>query len=286
MELSQSVIKEILYDRPEECHKGDFGYVALVGGSLEYSGAIRLAYLANAAMRAGAGVATAAAPRSICPYIISHILESTLYPLSDDSGEMIFVEDEFRRIADRYDCIAIGMGIGNTVQTQKAVRYLLENYKGILIIDADGLNALSAFPDRIRLLRESAAKVILTPHPGEFRRLQTGGESAAEFAEAAGCIVLLKGHVTTVTDGHISYQIKCGCAGMATAGSGDVLSGILAAVCAYNPDRLIEAVATGVHINGAAGELAQSQSCDITMTSADTASCVKEVIRRIRTDRI
>ena len=276
------VLKEVFKARPDDCHKGDFGYAALVGGSLEYSGAIRLAAMANAAVRSGAGVVTVAAPGSICPYIIPQILESTLYPLTDVSGEFVFVEEEFRKLAMRYDVIAVGMGIGNTGETKKAIQYLLENYRGILIIDADGLNALSRFEDRTDMLKKSPAKIVITPHPGEYARLQTGNEDAETFAGEAGCIVLLKGHITTVTDGKETYHIDRGCAGMATGGSGDVLSGILAAVCACHPDNLLEAAAAGAYINGAAGELAQAESCDITMSAGDTANCVKKAILEIR----
>ena len=220
-----TLARQMLKPRPEDSHKGDFGYIALIGGSLEYSGAIRLAAFANAAMRAGAGVATVAAPRSICNLIAPQILESTIFPLSDKDGELVFEKTEFDKLIARYDCIAFGMGIGNSDETQKTVEYLIKNYEGILIIDADGLNALSRFKNRIELLKQSKAEIILTPHPGEFKRLQTADESAEAFAEASGTVILLKGHTTTVTNGKRTYEITCGCAGMATAGSADVLSG-------------------------------------------------------------
>lgn len=273
--------KKMLKSRPEDSHKGDYGYVALIGGSLEYSGAIRLASMANVAMRSGAGVTTIAAPRSICNIIASQILESTVHPLSDENGEIVFTQSEFDKLISRYDCIAIGMGIGNTDETKQAIRYIIENYSGICIIDADGLNALAGMNDRVSLLKNSAAHIILTPHPGEFKRLQLNSETACEFAKKTGSIVLLKGHTTTVTDGDTTYDITCGCAGMATAGSGDVLSGILAAICASNHNELLQAVASGVYINGLAGEIAQKRSSDITMTSSDTANAVKEAILSI-----
>ena len=277
-----TLAKQMLATRPEDSHKGNFGYIALVGGSLEYSGAIRLASMANAAMRAGAGVATVAAPRSICSLIVPQILESTIYPLSDKGGELVFEKSEFDKLISKYDCIAVGMGIGNTEETRKAVDYLLTNYKGILIIDADGLNALAGFEDRIRKLKESNAQIILTPHVGEFKRLITNDESAEEFALKTDTIVLLKGHTTTVTNGMRTYKVTCGCAGMATAGSGDVLSGILSAICASNKKELMEAVAAGAYINGIAGEIAQKKSCDITMIASDTAGAVKEAIMKIK----
>lgn len=273
--------------RPAECHKGNFGYVALIGGSLEYSGAIRLAAMANSAMRSGAGVASVAAPRGIVPVIASAILEATILPLSDRDGELVFREEEFAPICRRYDCIAFGMGIGNSAETAKAVRYLLENYGGPLIVDADGLNAMSTLDHEI--IRNSDAKLILTPHVKEFSRLSglSVGEIKAqperyalELAKELRAVVLLKGSTTVVADGLRTFLTDRGCPGMATAGSGDVLSGILAAVCA-NTEDLTLAAAAGAYINGAAGELAQSRRSDVTMTAADTAAAVAETIESI-----
>ncbi|MDO4939953.1 MAG: NAD(P)H-hydrate dehydratase [Lachnospiraceae bacterium] len=278
--------RRMLGARAEDSHKGDYGYIALVGGSLEYSGAIRLASMANVAMRSGAGVTAIAAPGSICSLIVPQILESTLFPLADNNGEMVFAESDFDRLISRYDCIAVGMGMGNTDETGKAIRYLLENYEGILIIDADGLNALACMEDRVHRLKASEAKIILTPHPGEFGRLRVNDESAEEFAKETQTIVLLKGHTTTVTDGVKTYKITCGCAGMATAGSGDVLSGILSAICASHKNELLAATAVGVYINGVAGEIAQAESSDITMIASDTAKAVKEAVLKIRADKI
>lgn len=352
--------------RPPESNKGDFGYVALIGGSLEYSGAIRLAGIANseagtssreagtanavagipaaaaaadiegaagegddrrageapgstaaaadaaaspdglasranAAMRSGAGVATIAAPRSICPVIANSILEATLFPLSDDAGELRFEESEFARICRRYKCIAFGMGIGNSVETRKAVEYLLGHYGGTLIIDADGLNALASIERD--LIRGSAARLLLTPHVKEFSRLSGMSieDIKADPVSAACCladdlnaVVLLKGSTTVVAgpasdrtagnsetpDARRILMTGRGCPGMATAGSGDVLSGILAAIC-VNTDDLVLAGAAGAYINGAAGELAQSRRSAVTMTASDTARCVAEVIENI-----
>jgi NAD(P)H-hydrate epimerase len=298
--ISEEDFKTVFPVRPAECNKGDFGYVALIGGSLEYSGAIRLAALANAAMRSGAGVASVAAPRSICPVIANSILEATLIPLSDSSGRMVFKEDEFAAICRRYDCIAFGMGIANTPETAKAVEFLLRNYEKTLIIDADGLNAMAKL-DR-GIIRNTGASLVLTPHVKEFSRLSGMNveeikadpvSAAAGLADELEATVLLKGSTTVVTeprkgprpDMYQNQKIRRvfmtdrGCPGMATAGSGDVLSGILSAVCA-NAEDLTLAAAVGAYINGAAGELAQSRRSAVTMTAADTASAVAEIIER------
>ena len=289
--ITEEQVASLFPERPADCHKGSFGYVALVGGSIEYSGAIRLAAMANSAMRSGAGVATVAAPRSICPVIAPQIMEATLYPLSDENGELRFTESEFKGLCSRYDCITIGMGIGNSPETKEAIEYLLTHYDKKLIVDADGLNAMSELDHEI--IRNSEAKLVLTPHLKEFSRLsgmplpaaKADPEGAAKYlSEELDAVVLLKGSTTVVAGNGCVLKTDRGCAGMATAGSGDVLSGILSALCA-NTDDLVLAAAAGAYINGAAGELAQERRSDVTMTSADTAEHVAEVIEEIIRNR-
>ena len=287
--VTENDIRCCFRERAKDSNKGDFGYIALVGGSLPYSGAIRLAAMANCAMRAGAGVASIAAPRSLAHLIAENILESTIYPLSEEDGYIRFAESEFEGLLKRYRVIAIGMGIGKTGESAKCVEYLLKNYEGILIIDADGLNVLSEMDGEI--VRKSPAHIVLTPHLKEFSRLSgmdledvAEGEKAvlcSGLAKDLGCIVLLKGPITAVSDGETVYLVDRGCPGMATAGSGDVLSGILAAVLAYNPGDLLLATAAGAYINGVAGELAQERNGQISMTASDTALAVRDAINML-----
>ncbi len=276
-----------LPERKNFSNKSSYGYVALIGGSKKYSGAIRLAAMANAAMRAGAGVAMLAVPDSISPYIIPNILEATVYPLSDRGGEIVFNENELSALASRVKTIAFGMGIGLSDETEKVLSYLINNYKGRLIIDADGLTALSRLGTDI--LKTASCEIILTPHNMEFSRisglpiseiLSAPIDRAKDFAKEYGCTLLLKGPSTIVTDGDRVYVVDRGCAGMATAGSGDVLSGILAATAAYIPSPL-ESTALAAYINGAAGELAESKTNPISMTASDTARAIPETITNI-----
>ena len=266
-------------------HKGDYGTIALIGGSLRYSGAIRLAALANAGMRAGAGIARICAPRSICEKMIPEILEATLFPLDEQDGEILFREDTFREALKGTRTAAFGMGAGNSEETAKAVQFLLREYEGTLILDADALNALAA--SGCRGLAEAKGNVILTPHPGEFSRLS--GKTmekirnnpiplAEEFARNHGVTLLLKGPATIITDGAATYLTDRGAPGMATAGSGDVLSGVLAAVAASNPDRPAEAAAAAAWLNGRAGEIAQARTGAVSMTAGDTAAAVREIL--------
>ncbi|MBP3895711.1 MAG: NAD(P)H-hydrate dehydratase [Mogibacterium sp.] len=294
--ITENDVRRLLPDRPEDCQKGDFGYVALIGGSVEYSGAIRLAAMANVAMRSGAGVASVAAPESICPVIAGQILEATLIPLSETDGHLKFKDEELAKICRRYDVIAFGMGAGLSDETVKTVEYLLKTYDKTLIIDADGLNAMSKL-DR-EIIRNSPARLVLTPHLKEFSRLsgmsideirEDPGLAAMNLAYELNANVLLKGSTTYVAgpdeavDGRRVFTVDRGCPGMATAGSGDVLSGILSAIC-VNADELALAAAAGAYINGLAGETAERKRSDITMLSSDTAMCIAEAIEQIRRD--
>ncbi len=280
-------LKDIFTERKNFSNKGTYGYTALIGGSKRYSGAIRLAYMANAAMRAGAGVVKVALPNSLYRDVTAHILESTIYPLSDDDGEMVFVENEIADLIRGVKTIAFGMGIGVTEETAKILNYILAHYKGTLIVDADGLTILSEMD--VEKIKNSGCRLVLTPHLKEFSRLT--GESiesildapiqkAKEYARSTNTIVLLKGPTSIITDGVDMYLVDAGCPGMATAGSGDVLSGIVAAICAYLPNLPL-ATATAAYINGKAGELAQKKYGPISMIASDTVACISQVIKSI-----
>ena len=270
--------------RANNAHKGTYGYTALIGGSRKYSGAIRLAEMANSAMRAGAGVVKLAVPDLLWPAVAPAVLESTVFSLKDDGDGIAFDEGQFAELTGNVRTAAFGMGIGAGEGAARALCWLLEHFSGTLIVDADGLNLLSRL-DREQV-RGAACKMILTPHVKEFSRL-TGlgvGEiltapaaSAEAYAKETGAVVLLKGPSTVVTDGERTRIVDAGCAGMATAGSGDVLSGILSAAAGYIPDRL-EAAAAAAWINGKAGEKAQALYGSAAMTAGDTANCVRDVV--------
>lgn len=309
-----------VYFAPRKNHsnKGTYGYIALIGGSFNYSGAISLASMASlqasnasACMRSGAGVVMVATPRSLCDAIRPHILESTLYPLAEcavpsNSGQFRFVESEIEGLTSRAGVIALGMGIGISGEVEKLLDYLLSNYKGILVIDADALTVLAGMP--IDSLQSAVCSdIVLTPHPGEFARLskktipeiqespiQLAMNYAASFSNVT---LLLKGETTIITDGCQVYLTDRGCAGMATAGSGDVLSGILSAVLSANraaiaqapsqqpeepellmPLSVLGATAAAAYINGYAGELAQKRMGDVSMLASDTIASLPEAI--------
>ena len=280
-------ISTLLGTRPNYSNKGTYGYIALIGGSKKYSGAIRLACMANAAMRSGAGVVKVALPESLYHDVTPHILESTIFPMTDNDGEMAYDPTKLDELVRNVKTVAFGMGIGVTEDTEAILKHLLQTYTGRLIIDADGLTLLSHM-DR-ELIRNSGATVILTPHIKEFSRLigleindilQAPIDYAEEYASDTNTIVLLKGPSTIITDGADVYITDTGCPGMATAGSGDVLSGILAAICAYI-DNPLAATTAGAYINGLAGELAESIYSPISMIAGDTIACIAKAISTI-----
>lgn len=283
--IEEADVSPLFRPRANNAHKGTYGYTALIGGSKRYSGAIRLAGMANAAMRSGAGVVKLAVPDLLWPVVAPAVLESTVFPLKDDGDGIVFDEKQFTELTGNTRTAAFGMGIGTGEGAGQALAWLLEHFAGRLVIDADGLTLLSRM-DREKI-RGAAGKLILTPHVKEFSRLtgltveeilEDPVGTAETYAKETGTVVLLKGPATVVTDGNHTRITDAGCAGMATAGSGDVLSGILAAVEAVAPDPL-EGAAAAAWINGKAGELAQGRSGSVSMTAGDTAECVREIVR-------
>lgn len=270
--------------RVNDAHKGAYGYTALIGGSKRYSGAIRLAAMANTAMRSGAGVVKLAVPDCLWPVVAPAVLESTVFPLDDDGSEIVFREEMFAELTANVRTAAFGMGIGLGEGAAQALSWLLEHFTGTLIVDADGLTLLSRIEKE--KIRSAACRLVLTPHMKEFSRLtglpvsgirENPVVSAEAYAKDTGVVLLLKGPATIVTDGERTLLTDTGCPGMATAGSGDVLSGILAAVLGYVPDPL-SGTAAAAWINGKAGELAQERNGSVAMTAGDTAACVRDVV--------
>lgn len=283
--LEAKDIKALLPDRRNFSNKGDFGYVGLIGGCLEYSGAIRLASMAATTLRSGAGVVSVALPSSLSFLVAQNVLEATVYPLSDKNGHIIFVEEEFQKLVNRYRCLAIGMGIGTGEEISKCITYILETYKGQLIIDADGLNILSKLDKK--LIRECEAKLVLTPHLKELTRLagctmedllEDYIGTAVRTAVDYNAVLLLKGPCTLITDGNKVFMTDKGCPGMATAGSGDVLSGITAALLSCNQGQELLATAAAAYINGMAGEKAAFEHGEISMIASDTIKALSTCI--------
>ena len=274
-------IKNLFLKREKDTNKGDFGKVGILGGSINYSGAIKLATMSLASLRSGCGLVKVIIPDEIVSLLSPVLLEQTLFPYKN-------LEDIKKSIKD-LDSLAIGMGWGSNENHLPILKDILENFQGNLVIDADGLNTLV---NHVEILRTSQANIVLTPHLKEFSRLtnlsieeieKNKMEIAKSFAKENHVILLLKGSTTIVTNGIDAYLINYGTPGMATSGSGDVLSGILAGLQGYLDYNLLS-VSAGAIVNGLAGELAEEKNTDISMIASDTIKCIPAAIKKIRND--
>lgn len=275
---------DILPRRQYHSHKGTYGYVVVMGGCRNYSGAVKLANLAASSLRCGCGVVKLLCADSVLSSVAPYLLESTAVPLPDRNGDMVFDPDALQAALAGTAALAVGMGWGSGADNEKILTWLLTHYDKTLILDADGLNCLGRMEAETRrnLLRNTPADVILTPHPKEFERISgiPMGRCAADpvthamaYAKENGVILLLKGTATVVTDGTVCYIVPKGCPGMATAGSGDVLSGVLAGIAGYS-SASAKMTACGACLAGLAGEMAQEETGEIGMIASDTVRCL------------
>ncbi len=269
----------LLPKRRRNSHKGSYGRAAIVAGSAEYTGAAYLsaaAYLAAAGcLRAGAGYTTLFLPKDILPYYILKLPEILLCE-SNEGGRYAFNEEIMRKLLS-YDSVAFGMGMGASQEVCRGVEWLLSHYEGRLILDADGLNSLAAYGEPYVAFAAKKCDVLVTPHAKEFSRLsgytmeeiaKEGGRLAVEFAKKTGANVLLKNALTVITDGKEKVLNSTGCSGQAKGGSGDVLSGVLAALCAQGANTL-QAAKIGAYLTGKAAELAAAQIGEYSLTASD-----------------
>ena len=268
-ELDHKQVLTILPDRLPETHKGDYGKVLLLCGSRGYTGAAYLA--AMGALRSGAGLVFLGVPESIYAIEAVKLNEAVVFPLPDRDGKLSreAIEEILERLP-KMDAVLIGCGLGQSEDTLSVVQAMLEHAKCPIVVDADGINLLSAHRD---ILRGRIYPTILTPHDVEFQRL--GGtltddrmESAAALARDLNAIVLLKGHRTCITDGNIAYRNTTGNPGMAVGGSGDVLAGIIVSLLGQGIAPL-EAVAVGAWLHGTAGDLCASEMGQYGMLPTD-----------------
>lgn len=288
--IEKQDIQELFEKREKDTQKGDYGYVGIMGGCVSYSGAIKLANMSCCALRSGAGVVRVIVPKSIATSITPYLLEQTIFTIEDEEGKMIFQEKQMKEALRKLSALAIGNGWGEGKDNEKILKYILENYQIPVVIDADGLNTLSKMDKEI--LKTTKCKIVLTPHKKEFERIsgipikemeKQEIEIAKTFAKQYGVILLLKGPTTIVTNGEKVYLVETGCPGMATAGSGDVLSGVLVGLLGYQKADMLT-VAAGSYLAGLAGEIAQKKKNDISMIASDTIESIPDAINQIRNE--
>ena len=277
--LDQDSVAAILPERNPWGHKGNYGKILLLCGSRGYTGAAALS--AMGALRTGAGLVFLGVPESIYAIEAVKLNEPVVFPLPDEEGKLSEIAiDEIIDRLPRMDAVLIGCGLGQSQGTMAVLKSVLEKAECPVVVDADGINLLGR---NINLLRERTAPTILTPHDGEFARL--GGvirsdrmASARDFAKQTGCILLLKGHRTCISDGEVCYENTTGNPGMAVGGSGDVLAGMIVSLLGQGIAPL-EAAACGAWLHGAAGDLCASQLGQYGMLPTDMLSVLPRLLK-------
>lgn len=273
-------------ERTRESHKGDYGRVLLLGGSRGMAGSIALAGMS--AMRGGAGLVTLGLPIGILPTVAGYEPSYMTLGLAEDADGRMSTQaiDRILEAAELCQVVACGPGMGHGRGILTLVTQLYRQLVQPMVVDADAINALA---DRPRGLADAGGPRVLTPHPGEFRRLahsdvrnrSAARHMAQQLAAEHNVVLVLKGHRTLVTNGEITYENQTGNPGMATGGSGDVLTGLISALLAqrFSP---WQGACLGVHLHGAAGDCAASELGEVSLIASDIVKCLPIAIREYR----
>jgi hydroxyethylthiazole kinase-like uncharacterized protein yjeF len=278
--VDEALIRSIYKPRDPFAHKGNFGHSLLVAGSYGKMGAAVLA--AKACLRSGVGLITCHIPQ--CGYtVLQTALPEAMVVTDFNSSFITSIESDL----SKYNVIGIGPGTGTAKETRVALKQLLQQFKKSVVIDADGLNCLSMEKELLGLLPPHS---VLTPHPKEFERLF--GECNNDFerieralvnAKSLNCVIVLKGHHTFIaTPSGRGYFNTTGNAGMATAGSGDVLTGILTGLLAQGYSS-VDAALLGVYLHGAAGDIAAEEFSEEGTVAGDITACLGKAFLSLKT---
>lgn len=286
--LENTLVRTCLPQRSKHSHKGTHGHVLLIAGSHEMRGAPVLA--AQGALRSGAGMVSMALPRGIMSSVSARITEAVMWEWPEESGRFSrTLPLGWQERLTKFSCLAIGPGIGVWDEGKEWLQEIVTGYTGSLILDADGLNLLAAYPE---MLKERKGSTVITPHPGEMARLagisvreveRKRREIAGQFARDHQVIVVLKGTHTLIAcpDGSL-YLNPTGSPAMAKGGSGDVLTGIIASFIAQGKSAK-EAALAGVFIHGITGEICGEKSI-YSVTASDMVSAIGTAINRVQFD--
>lgn len=274
-ETDRLLFNKAVFNRPDDSNKGSLGSLLCICGSYGMAGAAIMA--GKAALRCGIGLLKIAVPKSIYPVCATNILESVYYPLEETSNGVISSKntDFLLEMCEKSSAVVIGCGLSVCDDTKNLVQSVITNCKKPLVIDADALNCICNKPE---ILKNLKAPAIITPHPGEMARLlhstpktvnSNRENTAIDFAKKFGVVTVLKGAGTIIAspDGEV-YINHTGNSGMATGGSGDVLSGIIGSLLAQGTAP-INAAAAGVFLHGTIGDLAAEKLGKISMLPTD-----------------
>lgn len=282
--FTDAEIKKLFPKRPRSSNKGTFGKLLNIAGCEKYIGAAILS--SKAALRSGAGLVFLASAERVINTAASVIPECVFIETEKDEKGYI-LSSSLEKIVpktEEFSAVAFGCGMGNTSETRKMAEFLIKNGKSPLIIDADGINAVS---DNINILKDKSRPVILTPHPGEFARLK--GITAAEvqanrveysraFASEYGTVLLLKGSDTVIAapDGRVMVNTT-GNSALAKAGCGDVLTGIIGALAAQGMEPF-EAAVLGAYLHGEAADYLVKGVSPAAVLASEVADALGKVI--------
>lgn len=274
-ETDRLLFNKAVFNRPDDSNKGTLGSLLCICGSYGMAGAAIMA--GKAALRCGIGLLKIAVPKSIYPVCATNILESVYYPLEETSNGVISSKntDFLLEMCEKSSAVVIGCGLSDCDDTKNLVQSVITNCEKPLVIDADALNCICNKPE---ILKNLKAPAIITPHPGEMARLlhstpktvnSNRENTAIDFAKKFGVVTVLKGAGTIIAspDGEV-YINHTGNSGMATGGSGDVLSGIIGSLLAQGAAP-INAAAAGVFLHGTIGDLAAEKLGKISMLPTD-----------------
>jgi ADP-dependent NAD(P)H-hydrate dehydratase len=276
----------VLPARQADSHKGDFGRALLIGGSRGMSGAISMTGLAT--LRSGAGLVTLAVPESIQNVVASFSPCFMTYGLPESNGQLTkLATGNLTKMEPMATAVAVGPGLGRSDSLTDVIEELCGAQTRPTVFDAD---ALFAIAERQHLLDESSGWRVLTPHPGEFERLAGKRQRDGDRAEAAAAlarrdkkkqtVIVLKGHETVITDGTRYSLNKTGNPGMATGGSGDVLTGVITALLCQGLEPF-DAARLGVHVHGLAGDLAALELGQVSLIATDLLDYLPQAFQSI-----
>lgn len=288
--ITLKYVNTIVMERPEDIHKGQCGRVLIVAGSVGMAGAAVLS--ARGALKSGAGLVKIAAPFDIFNILQTAVPQATCMDVSE------LTEGQ----PDIYDAVAIGPGLGVDENRYLLIKHILKDYNGPVVLDADGINCLCKFDEGINSVKNRIAPVILTPHVGEANRLMEalgedsvkvlGRQKSAEIiSRKTGAVVLLKGAGTIVTemthhdaevppDKQKTYINTTGNAGMATGGSGDVLTGVIASLAGYGIEPF-DAACVGAYMHGLAGDISAEEYGQWGMTAVEIAESLPAAFKKV-----
>ena len=282
-----------LNPRKRNSHKGSYGRVLVLAGSPGLTGA---AYLCSkAALRSGSGIVTLGVPESLNPIMEAKLTCVMTHPLPETKASTLSNKGKKKimKLCESHDVVALGPGLSQQPETRELILWLIQNIDRNMVIDADGLNALS---DKVNVLHKIKRHAVLTPHPGEMSRLGSAKNvqkerlgTATKFVQSiqkklnneGKLTLVLKGDKTIVANSRKVYVNRTGNPGMATAGTGDVLTGIIASLIGQGYD-VFDASQLGVYIHGLAGDIAAKKKGEHSMIASDIIECLPDAFIKYR----